>query len=264
LEITLKKESKDFQNKNLKYELSALLDADSFFYGLFDYGSKLAYSDRISSIDDLSSEPWNERISLRKTKIGLLNNLVTLIPESEFRAADMTSIIATSIGISDTSQYILRSDRSEKHNLRICYAVPKGLVKTITNLLDSPILHHYVSTFLDSISDVKEDGIYLDFSGEVLIVIALKGGKPLLVNTYKVTEDLDAFYWIALAHQSIFKEDKSAPIYFSGKLIGETTLYTTLKSYFPQLRKLKHAITLDGISIAEEEALYPLHSISAI
>ena len=262
MEITLSKESKVFQTKDIKYELSALLNADSFFYGLFDYDSKLAFSNEISSINDLDKESWRDRILLRKAKVGLLNNLVAFIPESEFQAADIPMILGNVCGLQDTSEYIIRSDRSEKFDLRICYAVPKNLVKLMTKTFDGPILNHYVSSFLESISITESNGLYVDFSGDVLIIVAIKDGRLALTNTYKESEVLNAFYWISLAHQSVFQEDKSVPIYYSGKRMNSTSLLDTLQSYFSSVEKMTQSISLDGNSISDEVAFYPLHCIA--
>jgi hypothetical protein len=262
LEVTLKRESKDFHNKDIKYELSALLDADSFFYGLFDYGDKLVFANEISFINELGGESWRDRISLRKTKIGLLNNLVLIIPESEFQPADIPYILSATCNLPDISQYIIRSDRIEKHDIRVCYAVPKELVKIMTDTLDGPILNHYVSAFLHSISDTSLDALFIDFSCKSLIVIACKDGRLVFINNYEVEENLNAFYWISLAHQSIFGEDRFVPIFYSGKLMETSSLRDTLESYYAELKKMIQPISIDGFSIKEEVSFYPLHCIS--
>ena len=264
MEVTLRKESVVFQSKDIKYELSALLDADSFFYGLFDYDSKLAYSNEITSISELNKEPWRNRVFLRKSKIGLLNNLLVFIPEAEFQAADVPIILSNVCDISDTSKYIIRSDRSEKFDLRVCYAVPKELIKIMTKTLDGPILNHYASSFLESIGNIDSDALYVDYSGDVLIIVALKDGHLALINTYEVFETLNAFYWFCLAHQSIFKEDKSVPIYYSGKRMNTTAILDAMQTYFPNVDKMIHSIFLDENSISNEVEFYPLHCISEI
>lgn len=264
MEVVLRKESKSFQTKEIKYELSALLDADSFFYGLFDYGSKLAFSNIISSINELDKEDWQERVQLRKSKIGLLNNLVVFIPEVEFKSADIPAILSSVCGIPDVSEYIIRADRSEKFDLRICYAVPKSLIKTMTTTLDGPILHHYLSSFLESIGGLEPTGLYMHYSGEVLIMIALKDGHLAFSNIYKADESLNAFYWLSLAHQSIFEEDKSVPIYYSGRGMRTTSILGTIQSYFPHVNKMTHSISLDETKLSNEVEFYPLHCISEL
>lgn len=262
MEVRGKKESKDFQNTDIKYELSALLDADSFFYGLFDYGSKLAFSNNIDSIDGLAQESWRGQTKLRKTKIGLLNSLIVMIPETEFRAADIAPIVTTTCNLSDTSQYIIRSDRIEKHGLRVCYAVPKELVKTMTNTLDGPILNHYVSTFLDSITDTSVNALYIDLSSDLLIIAACRDGKLFFANTYLIKESLDGLYWISSVHKSVFEDDRATPIFYSGKNIEVSTLLITLGSYYSQLKKMTHSISFDGDPIKGDVYYYPLYCIS--
>ncbi len=185
-----------------------------------------------------------------------------IIPESEFQPADIAPILRAACNLPDTSQYIIRSDRIEKHDLRVCYAVPKELVKIMTNTLDGPILNHYVSTFLNSISDTSVSALYVDFSNKILILVAFKEGRLFFTKTYKVEENLNVLYWISLAHQSVFEEDKSTPIFYSGKGIETSSLRDTLELYFSQVNKMTHSISLDGLSMKEDVSFYPLHCIS--
>ena len=63
-------------NKNISYELSALIDADSLVYGVFDYNRTLIWAGRgsLSEIDSLKEELINNGIKIRKVKVGILSS----------------------------------------------------------------------------------------------------------------------------------------------------------------------------------------------
>lgn len=264
MEINLNKEAESFYSNDIKYELSALIDADSFFYGLLDYGHKLAYSNYALSSDVVPPEILQQSDKIRKTKLGYINNLVTLIPNDSFVQEDLSTILQHTCAIQQIKDYVLRSEHSLKHDLRVCYALPKKTVRQVTDVFDAPMLNHFVTTFIDQINVDQGDALHACKLGSFILVSVVNNGKLALTNVYAAVDAVSSFYFISLAYQKIFMKMSFAPIHLSGLIEEGDELHKLIADYYTYVDFVSEGITLDGVRLDSNGAFYPLYCISNI
>lgn len=264
MEIVLPQQSKAFPNRDSKYELSALLDADSFFYGLIDYGSQLEYVNSIKRFQDVSQEAWQNIVVLRKIKIGILNHAVSILPFESLAMEDLIEIVAHSAGILEPELYDFRVDRCEAQQLKICYAVPKSVLIGIRNQWQEPLIYHFVTTFVQGIELNGEDGLYIYASATTLVLCALKDHKLPFINCYQIKHPIDAFYYIMLTYREVFEEDVHVALHYASHPHTSNDILHHLQQYNPRLQHRTSDFKMDGQVLTDDYHYHALQCVSKI
>lgn len=262
MELTILKESQHFADADKKYELSALIDADSFFYGVFDYGQSIQRIGRSTfAHPETASLLKDSRATIRKFKLALLSPVFTLIPREEYSPEDLGSYLTATYPDLPLYQYILRSDHISQLDVRVCYPVEKNQLTALTNRYDSASLTHYVSTLLEYIPREK-DGIYVLCIEDNAIVIGMKSGRLHFCNQERLKSYLDTFYTIQNACDLLYEGDNNYTIYIAGAGNKMDELISLLQKYHPHIEPLSPQMTMDGEIVTDSNYLFPLYTIS--
>ena len=262
MELSISKESKDFKQVDKAYELSALLYADSFFYGLFDYGFKLSKADKISISNDLkTSIISSSKGSIRKAKLGILNSSFVLIPKADFRHEDINQYLTMSIGNINLEKEIVRSDYIVNHSIRVCYSVSKKDITLINSCFEAPSLQHYITTIIASIPDGK-DGLFVHIIESNIVIVAILEGKIKLANIYEAADVETIFYYISLAYQESDLSTMNAIIHITGDKSQDDQFNELIHSYCSNVTTTSPPISMDNILLEDAYRYTALFNIS--
>jgi len=256
------RQSVNFIEAEKAYELSALIYADSFFYGLFDYGSKLVKSSDISS-DELKTKGLlgTSKATVRKSKFGILNQLFTLIPKAEYDHHNIADFVKAACKIDDPSAYIYRSDYIPHYGLRVCYAIAKDKVSLINEVYESPSLLHYVTALIAS-TETGEDGLYVHVIDDKILIAAKVDDRLQNANCYTYDADETAVYYIGLNYQETKLSSNNSPILLSGDIKADSGFSTIMNKYFDQTKLVTPPISIDGSPLSNAHQIDPLYAIS--
>ncbi len=251
-------------NQDISYELSALVNADSFFYGLLDYGTKLKAAYGIKHNDaPFSDMVHGQPYKIRKTKIGIHNNLFTIVPDKEFSVKHSFDWLSQVCQLEHPEDYIIRNDYSDQFKLRVIYAVPKPLMRDIKESVENCSLVHFVFACLDSIPNVgpqiKVRVVILDTH---FVLVVKRGNGLLLANSYDYTSWQDILYFLSLAYDKLGLNRLEDPIELSGMIKSDDTLISLLVDYFGKVQLASNYLNIDQSQSVSEHHFLPLYCIS--
>jgi len=253
-------------NKNISYELSALIDADSLFYGVFDYNKTLVWAGHgsLSETDKLKAELFDNGITIRKVKIGILSSPHTIIPNEEFNTDTIKDLITHVNHIQQPEQYIYRNEYSVQHKLRVLYAVEKDVIRTINSAFDNCQLIHVNFAQVESTKTEgsQEDHIVrLCFYESSFCLSIVHSQQLILCNTYNYSNNQDVLYFLGLAFNRLGLEHRTQAVEVGGYVIHDGELLQELKRYFGGIRYATGYIK-SKLESSEEHYHLPLYMIS--
>lgn len=253
-------------NKNIFYELSALVDADSLFYGVFDYNKTLVWAGHtsLSHTDQLKQELLDNEIKIRKVKIGILNSQHTIIPNGEFNTDTIRDIVTHVNHIDQPEQYIYRSEYSVQHKLRVLYAVQKEVIRTLNAAFDNCQLIHVNFAQVESTSNggVTQDyTVRLCFYESIFCLTIVDKEQLILCNTYDYSRNQDVLYFLGLAFERLGLDPSTQSVEVGGYVTHDGDLLSELKRYFGGIRYATGYIK-SKLKSSEEHYHLPLYMIS--
>lgn len=251
-------------NNDKSYELSALINADSFFYGIFDYGSNLKCAFGLpqssSKFSDLVSA---QEMGIRKAKIGIVNTLFTLVPDKEFAVKDSFQWLSSACRIDNPEDYIIRNDYSDEYKLRVVYAVPKPLMKDIKESIDNCSLVHFVFSCLDSIPNTgSKKKVRLIKLDKFIVIVVKDGNQLLLANMYDYQSNMDILYFLSLVFDRLNLDSKEQHIELAGMFSKEDNLIDLLLDYYGNIQLAEGYLKLIYNEAFSEYHFLPLYCIS--
>ena len=252
-------------NKNISYELSALIDADSLVYGVFDYNRTLIWAGRgsLSEIDSLKEELINNGITIRKVKVGILSSPHTIIPNDEFNTDTIKDMITHVNHIGQPEQYIYRNDYAVQHKLRVLYAVKKDVVKKLNSSFDNCQLIHVNFAQVESTQSAEEQNhmVRLCFYEASFCMSIVHKDQLILCNTYRRRDSQDVLYFLGLAFERLGLEHSSQTIEVGGFIMHDGPLLMELKKYFGGIQYATGFIK-SKLKQSEKHYHLPLYMIS--
>lgn len=247
-------------NKDISYELSALLDADSLFYGVLDYSRRLKKAAYLT-LDREVQDPIEKEYKIRKVKIGILSPIFTLVPAQEFSSSHAADLIQHNHLLPDGVDHLIRNDYCEKFNIRVVYAVTKQDLDFLTTSFEAPSLHHFITACIEDL-DVSVTGVQFRvilLSGKMTIVVH-EGEKLLLANTYAYTDTATFLYFVTLVFKQLGLDRLDQLITISGYLSISDEIIATIKKYYAQVQFVDHSVILD--SDVPRHYYHPLYLVS--
>ncbi len=215
-------------------ELSAVIDGDSFFYGLWDESQNLIGTDINRGIF-----PFFEQIPSQITKMqfGVLNNIFSVVPEKIFDPSLAELFVSHANGVAKIDQHIFRSDYVTRFNVRVVYAVRSLVIKQLNNRFSKPSCVHLTTAFLESLVTLTFDyKIHLMLHNEKALLCLTKGEELLLVNVFPVLQPSDLLYFTSLICQRFELAQAKIPIQVSGMVNEGDEQLVTLGTYFGNIR----------------------------
>jgi len=252
-------------NKNISYELSALIDADSLVYGVFDYNRTLIWAGRgsLSGIDSLKEELSKNGITIRKVKVGILSSPHTIIPNDEFNTDTIRDMITHVNHIVQPEQYIYRNDYAVEHKLRVLYAVKKEVVKKLNISFENCQLIHVNFAQVESTETAEGQNhmVRLCFYESSFCMSIVLQDQLILCNTYRRRDSQDVLYFVALAFERLGLDHSSQTIEVGGFVMHNDPLLRELKKYFGGIKYATGYIR-SNLKQSDEHYHLPLYMIS--
>ncbi len=250
-------------NKDISYELSALINADSLFYGVFDYAKTLIWAARIplSRISLLREELGKNDINIRKFKAGFYSTAYTIIPNEEYSSADSETLYEHVNHYESPNDYILRSDYSEQFGLRLIYSVPKEVVKLVNQAFDNCSMIHANFAQLETMPSNDESLVRLCFHDASFDLSVTQNNQLKLSNSFEYETVKDLLYFVGLTFERLGLDHRNQIIELGGLIDYEGEVVQMLKEYFGAVRYGNGYIKSD-LERSEEHIHLPLYMIS--
>jgi len=246
------------------YELSALIDVDSFFYVITD-----ADQEQVTIIDHTPIKKGDKELQLtpnlklKSAKIAIANSLYTLIPADQYTPETLKDYVHQVMLPFSRDLYVYQSDHIPSAELYICYAIPKDLYKYCFTLPAIPILYHQVGALLTQVNRKSSRTIiHISRHADNIIIFVIVKGQVKLANTFKSDSPITTLYYITLVHQSLGIGKENLDLEFSGAFIPKDETDRLVSKYFSNIKYSPASIKLDGQLIEHSSVYFPLQSVS--
>lgn len=251
--ISLSYQSAQLAYQDISYELSGLIDSDSFFYGLFDYQKKLLKADRIDQ-SQLSDELAAYASS--RQRLAIASSSFSVVPAHEYSSAMGASLLGHVTHI-DEDHVIVRNDYSSRYDVRVVYAIDRDQIQSMQTRFDQLSMMHYITVMLES-CDIKDSGISASLIGERLYIIAVRGEQLLMANAYEVHSDYDVLYFLQLVYQRL-ELDANSALRLSGEF-HKDFVEQYINTYFAEVQ---YDTSDMGLADQQHSSIYsPLYHVS--
>lgn len=161
-------------------------------------------------------------------------------------------------GSQGPAQYETEPVRSWQLNNQ--YSVPAGVMEWIrSHFSKAQLTHGYTADLCRVESTDFEGGVALDFRSEEFTLLASRGNKLLLTQTYTYESPADVLYYLLRANQQFGFSQQDVRLSLSGLVEKESSLYRELYQYFIHLRFRDAEWQLKG----QEESL-PAHFFTSL
>ena len=206
----------EYSEKELKYR--AILSRDSLFFGCFNLENKLIHLDSID-VDkvELSAKKNSNKF---KSKVVAFNNpLFSFFTRRDYKAFDKESLFKFQHGLNQIGRYNIYDDSIDNPNLKVSYAIPKKMIKSIKREIGDFIPVHYQTIFLsqNKVTSTQES-VFISLLGTNLNISLWKYGDLVLSNSYRVHNESDFYYYVALLFDQFNLVKGRTKFYIDGEL----------------------------------------------
>lgn len=247
-------------NKDLSYELSALIDADSLFYGILDYQRHLRKASYInlSQVESLVDQIIECKI--RKSKVSFVSSEFALVPTHEY-SNNIAADLLWHGQKQDYEEYILRNDYCERFNLRVIYAIDRIDFNRVQDYFSSLSIFHFVTACLDACdTDSPFKTIRLTIFENRMVVILHEGKILHLANVYEYSDENEMLYFIGLIFSLYNLDYIKQQIVLSGWIKDDDEKARLINKYFGNVTMAHQPLVIDGFK--SPHVYHPIYCVS--
>lgn len=263
MEIEKKKEAAGTADTIKKYELSALIDADSFFY-TYNSGDQIIKSEQLPT-EEFFSNDWTTQFPgmIEKGKVGVVNPYFTIIPTVDYDTQHLSSLVTTAAGNVLIHDPIYRSDFLPGLNAYLCYALSASLLGQLRELFADFGLCHVVTALIKNID--KAYGIsliHLCRMGRQTVLIARNEHRLLLATILDVNKSLSLVYYAMLVIKNYQLDLKKVRVEFSGDFEPDDEFTILFKSYFGMVSFRDTHLSYEDDARSLPSKFFPVRSVA--
>ncbi|MCR6720617.1 MAG: DUF3822 family protein [Chitinophagaceae bacterium] len=201
---------------------------------------QLAYYTNADILDEASlTEVFQQEELLRRSfddvRIAFDYPYAILVPAVHATAFPVAAALELQFGPRGSST--IETERVSSWQLNNQFAVPAGVMQWIrTHFPKVKITHGYTADLCRIESTDFEGGVALDFRSEEFTLLASRGNKLLLTQTYTYESPADVIYYLLRVIQQFGFSQEEVRLSLSGLIEKESSLYRELYQYFIHLR----------------------------
>ena len=234
-----------------KYDLSAYIYVDRFFFGLLS-GGKVISTDSFKFKDQLDFSRQikrNEFDKLKLEKVAIISHMAPsgLIDYDEFNYDDFHGYFADKYPneLLKIANYF--SDKMYGQKLFSTFALNQNIVKLLTKTFPNAQYFHVSKVLSDYLIKKKSDSVLMLLSKEYMSVVSVEDGTTTFSNTFRINGELDAAYYVKSIYESLAYE-ATKPCYIIDSEADSKTL-DTFKNQFPNSTIIpnSHTELIEGI-----------------
>jgi len=213
-----------------RYILSALLDADSFFYALIDPLDHRVNEQgklQLSSGHDLLSVDSIER---QNSKIAIWTDHMTIVPKDDFEPSQINIYLdQDSPSASSTLTYM--SDYMEGIEAYICYAVKASALRRVSAYSPMTNVCHLIKSLTQSLAKTYGSIIQLLKIDQKTLLLAIQDGKLVAFHLSVDSSPVSVLYNVCLVSEK-HTQMKDAIVGLSGDYSESDKTKNLLTKYY--------------------------------
>ncbi len=238
-------------------ELSVVLYADSFFYGLWDKTStlkKTGYHPYVS-LQGVSTL-WDHQYNLETVKVLSAVKPYVHLDALDYEEEFFDVYFHGLYDVQKLSGYRKLVDQFSFQDIKTLHYLEPHFKKKISKSLYATPRH--LSTAMAEVNHKYKKGL-LCYIGQGMVHITLVDNKGFrMYNQYPCAHKLDCLYFLLMICQSLGINTASQPLFLGGDNLGKSFLESELVKYFPQLQLIGEEIKIDADRPAPQSHYYDL------
>lgn len=218
-------------------ELSVVLYADSFFYGLWTEDEVLIKSDNhaISNFKKVL-EIWKKNFRIRKVRLMSTVKPYAHLREKDFDKKYFDDYFDGLYDLSKRSKTKKRTDGFLKEEINTLHYIDKSV---LSNLKESKLKFKasHISTALANYTYLIDSDLIALATSDKLHICHAKNGKFQFYNQFHCESAEDYLYYLLWVMKHFNLDPASEPLYLGGTITKDSKLHLLIKSY---IKKVKH------------------------
>ncbi len=239
-------------------ELSVVLYADSFFYGLWDKTSTLCKTGYHPYVSLQSiSKLWYHSYNLESVKVLSAVKPYVHLDAADYEEEFFDVYFHGLYDIQKLNGYRKLVDQFSFQDIKtLHYLEPQFKKKISQNLYATP---KHLSTAMAEANHKYAEGL-LCYIGQGIVHITLVNQEGFrMYNQFPCAYDLDCLYYLLMICQSFGISAASQPLFLGGNNLGKSFLESQLVKYFPKLQLIGEEIKISSKRPASQSHYYDLH-----
>ncbi len=182
-----------------------------------------------------------------------------MIPLNQYKQDDARLMLQTMFGISGKDAVV--NEPVSGWQIYNVFAVPKDVYDWVNEHYPScNYWHTYTIGIKNAVVTDFEGSLAADFRTDDFSLVATRGSKLLLTQTFPYTTPADFIYYLLDACRQFSFSQETVRVYLSGLVDKESSLYKELYQYFLHVRFREPEWKVSGL----EEQQYPAHFFTSL
>ena len=233
---------------DLIHELSVVLYADSFFYGLWSENEVLIKTDN-HSLENLEKlmKIWNHNYDLQMVRIMSTAKPYVHLAEGDYKKKYFDDYFKGLYPTWKVKGKAKEKDVFVKEPINTLHYFEPHFMDQLKGF-DFPFKTSHISTALGNYAYLIEERIVSHISNNILHISCYKNGSFKFYNQFYCEQAEDFLYYYLLVLQEFDLDPSKATICIGGEIMEESKLMTLLKAYVNKIKlvdknlKLKRSV----------------------
>lgn len=245
-------------NEKIK-ELSVVIYADSFFYGLWDEEMNLLKSDQ----HDLANfsrllRVWNNNYNLEMVRILSTQKPFTHVHETHFDIKYFKHYFKGQYDVRKRRGFNKEVDLFQENEIMTLHYIPKEMVKAL-NQYDFPFKISHVSSALARYASQTKNELIVFVNSTFLHVAYIDENQFKFYNQFYFEDSKDVLYYVLMTMQAFELEPSTDKVTLGGHISENSPLIDQLKGYLGNIEMINEKLISDKITDIENQFLFDLY-----
>lgn len=223
-------------------ELSVVLYADSFFYGLWSEDHQILRSDthHISNFNKFL-KIWNNNYQIEMVRVLSMIKPYLHLNSADFSEKHFSTYFKGIYDVRKKNDCATEVDKFLQEPINTLHYIEQNVIKSL-NEYDFPFKISHISTALSNYALLNEEQFLIFIEADLIHISITKNGKFQFYNQFYCSSSNDYLYFIALILKAFDLDAHNENIQVGGLITMDSPLHTKLKAYLPNLNLIKESL----------------------
>jgi len=247
------------KDKEKVCELSVVIYADSFFYGLWDDDDRLVKADS-GHITELNAV-YNEQVSSYDLKIARIMSTLkpfVHIPGAEYEEKYFDHYFSGIYQLDKVDSTGRESDTFLREDIRTLHYMDNEFIMN-DGLTQFPVKTAHISTALANYAYLIESDYISYLAHNTLHISSSTQSKFQFYNQFECYHKKDYLYFYMLTLNALKLDPKKEIVNIGGLLTNDSPIYELLHAYIGDIRLRDNDVKIDEVNAEEKQFYFDLY-----
>ncbi len=217
----------DIERSSAPYILSAVIGADSFFYGLFDADYNLYACKYYDDVD--YDEAFTKVIAEEMKPYSGVRQVVSFSTKPFLHMGSDDETVVKYYPAYDDKQ--LAVEKFTTQEIRVLYGLDSQHLKFLEDCFDRPSYHHISTVLNHAFYPNTKKQLILHVDNGIAHLTYANQERMIYYNQFKCDDKKDYLYFTMMAYELLKLDPENVPLVISGRLEKSSEIYDLLYDY---------------------------------